>query len=588
MPRQRYERREPTHDWSDIRPLLKDPTQIEYEILRPIVLFGVSPQERAAQTGISKSTLYTKANLFDQAGMASLLPPVPPPVIPRQDKRTLPPPVRQAIVDAHAEHPKLSLHEIARICYVQFHHKPSPHTIKVVLASGPKPSRTTRRFPRFEEISDPAERRRVIIRLHAEGWMPSSIAEYLGTSRQTIHTTLRRWAEEQFAGLEDKPHTRHKRALKTDLKAMNTVKRLQENPELGAYRIHTALLQQGINLSPRTCGRILALNRKLYHLQMPVKQGRPKKEMPFRAERRHQYWTTDIRYLDMHNLGGGMIYCISILENFSRAILASAISRSQNTEAYLAVLYAAVRKHGVPEVLVSDNGGVFRSHDAMRVYNALGIQKREIEKRQAWQSYIESNFNAQRRLADWHFERAQTWEDLLAAHEKWLLDFNYQHHFAHEQREDGCHSPAAVLGWVKGMQPEPERIYRAFSAVGEVRTLSKAGYVRFRDYLLYGERNLAGEKVLVNLFQDVLTLEYQEQHLSRYSVEWQPDERTLARVGNPKLFQHPYQSAQLELWEADQVEWFVILRAKPYKSRSRQKRKGLLVLFQLPLTSEEA
>jgi transposase InsO family protein len=588
MPRQRYERREPTHEWSDIRPLLKDPTQIEYEILRPIVLFGVSPKERAAQTGVSKSTLYAKANLFDQAGMASLLPPVPPPAIPKQDKRILPPPVRQAIVDAHAEHPGLSLHEIARICYVQFNHKPSPHTIKVVLASGPKPSRTTRRFPRFEDIADPAERRRVIIRLHAEGWMPSSIAEYLGTSRQTVHTTLRRWAEEQFAGLEDKPHTRHKRALKTDLKAMNAVKRLQENPELGAYRIHTALLQQGINLSPRTCGRILALNRKLYHLQMPVKQGRPKKEMPFRAERRHQYWTTDIRYLDMHNLGGGMIYCISILENFSRAILASAISRSQNTEAYLAVLYAAIRKHGVPEVLVSDNGGVFRSHGAMRVYNALGIQKQEIDKRQAWQSYIESNFNAQRRLADWHFERAQTWEDLLAAHEKWLLDFNYQHHFAHEQREDGCHSPAAVLGWVKGMQPEPERIYRAFSAVGEVRTLSKAGYVRFRDYLLYGERNLAGEKVLVNLFQDVLTLEYQEQHLSRYSVEWQPDERSLARVGNPKLFQHPYQSAQLELWEADQVEWFVILRAKPYGSRPRQKRKGLLFLFQLPLLVEEA
>jgi hypothetical protein len=254
----------------------------------------------------------------------------------------------------------------------------------------------------------------------------------------------------------------------------------------------------------------------------------------------------------------------------------------------LAVLYAAIRKHGVPEVLVSDNGGVFRSHDTMRVYNALGIQKREIDNRQAWQSYIESNFNAQRRLADWHFERAQTWEDLLAAHEKWLLDFNYQHHFAHEQREDGCHSPADVLGWVKGMQPEPERIYHAFSAVGELRTLSKAGYVRFRDYLLYGERNLAGEKVLVNLFQDLLTLEYQEQQLSRYSVEWQPDERSLARVGNPKLFQHPYQSAQLDLWEADQVEWYVILRAKPYGSRPRQKRKGLFFLFQVPLLVEEA
>src|SRR2546421_9225506 len=175
MPKQRYKRREPTYEWSQIRLLLKDPTQIHYEILRPIVLVGVSPKERSVETGVSKTTLYFKANLFDQAGMASLLPPTPPPEIPKQDKRTLPPPMRQAIVDARAEYPGLSLHEIARICYVQFNRKPSHHTIQLVLANGPKPSRTTRRFPRFDEIADPAERRRVIIRLHAEGWMPLSI-----------------------------------------------------------------------------------------------------------------------------------------------------------------------------------------------------------------------------------------------------------------------------------------------------------------------------------------------------------------------------------------------------------------------------
>src|SRR5438270_2876661 len=183
MPKQRYERREPTHEWSQLRPLLKDPTQVQYEILRPIVLFGVSPKERSVETGVSKTTLYAKANLFDQAGMASLLPPVPPPEIPKQDKRTLPPPMRQAIIDAKAEHPGLSLHEIARMCYVQFNRKPSPHTIQLVLANGPSPSRTTRRFPRFDEIDDPAERRRVIIRLHADGWMPHSIADYLQLCR---------------------------------------------------------------------------------------------------------------------------------------------------------------------------------------------------------------------------------------------------------------------------------------------------------------------------------------------------------------------------------------------------------------------
>jgi hypothetical protein len=86
---------------------------------------------------------------------------------------------------------------------------------------------------------------------------------------------------------------------------------LQINPELGEYRVSGALEQLGIKLSPRTCGRILALNRKLYHLQMPRSGGRPKKELPFQSERRHQYWFVDVRYLDMHKLSGGMIYCIS-------------------------------------------------------------------------------------------------------------------------------------------------------------------------------------------------------------------------------------------------------------------------------------
>jgi transposase len=269
---------------------------------------------------MSQRTIYYKANLFDQAGMASLLPPEPPPPVPKLDKRALPPPVRQAVVDAHAEYPCLSLHELASICYVQCGRRSSSHTITLILAAGPKPSPTTRRFLRFAEMDSAVERRRVLVRLHAEGWNAKSIAGYLEVSRQTVHAVLARWIEEQFAGLEDKSHAPKTTVRKVDLRAMNEVKKLQENPELGAYRIHTALLQLGINLSPRTCGRILALNRKLYHLQMPVRGGRPKKEMPFKAERRHQYWTTDIRYLDMHQLGGGMVYCISILENFSRGV----------------------------------------------------------------------------------------------------------------------------------------------------------------------------------------------------------------------------------------------------------------------------
>src|SRR5438874_13552735 len=72
----------------------------------------------------------------------------------------------------------------------------------------------------------------------------------------------------------------------------------------------------------RPCGRILALNRQLYHLQMPRSADHTKKELSFQSAYRHHYWFVDIRYLDMHHLGGEMIYCISILEGYSRAILA--------------------------------------------------------------------------------------------------------------------------------------------------------------------------------------------------------------------------------------------------------------------------
>ena len=393
MPTRRYERREPTHDWQKIRPLLKDPAQLTYEIIRPVILWGVQASERAAETGMPRSTIYYRANLFDQVGMASLLPAELPPPVPEQkklDQRTLPPPMRQAIVDVHAAYPPLSLREIATICYVRFGRRPSPRTIKLVLANGPKPS-INARHTRYADIPNPVQRRKAILELHFEGWNKKSIAGYLDVSRQTVHTVLKRFAEEQFAGLPDRSSAPKSPSRKVTLRAVHEVKKLAENPELGAFRVSAALEQMGIKLSRATCGRILALNRDLYHLQMPRKGGRPKAHMPYKAERRHRFWNVDIRYLDMHRLPDvEMVYCISILENFSRSVLASAISVRQDTEAFFAVLYAAIRKYGLPEVLVSDNGSIFTSHATRQLCNQLGIEKQEIKKGRPYQNYIES------------------------------------------------------------------------------------------------------------------------------------------------------------------------------------------------------
>jgi hypothetical protein len=70
----------------------------------------------------------------------------------------------------------------------------------------------------------------------------------------------------------------------------------------------------------------------------PVKE---KKEMPFAARRRHQYWSADIRYVDNDYIGG-RAYVISVMDNHSRAILASAVSRTQDLASNLSVLCPAV------------------------------------------------------------------------------------------------------------------------------------------------------------------------------------------------------------------------------------------------------
>src|SRR5579863_1235625 len=223
MPKRRYEQRELTHDWQQIRPLIKDTAQITYEVIRPCILGWETPKERAAETGMPVSSIYYKANLFDQAGMASLLPPAPSPEIPKQDKRSLPPHIRQEIVDLHTQYPAFRPHEIATICFVKFNRKPAPATIKLILASGPKPSTTERRHPRYAEIESGKERRRLVIRLHVDGWNAKSIAGYLDVSRKTVHEILQRFAEEQFAGLEDKSHAR-KKLRKVDIQSIQEIK----------------------------------------------------------------------------------------------------------------------------------------------------------------------------------------------------------------------------------------------------------------------------------------------------------------------------------------------------------------------------
>ena len=552
-----------TDDWQQLDLLVRFPEQHIYELIRPVVLFGHSPAERARLTGAPQRTLYRQAARFEREGMASLFGP---PKVERH--RTIPVEIQRAILTLKAEHPAFHPHEIANICGVQFGRRPSHHTVRRLLAEDPLPTLVGRRFPPYHRIADPATRRHAVLTLHGEGWTVTSIAAYLQIDRHIVYDTLKRWIAEGVPGLADKSHARTDGVRTVDLPAIAAIKRVQENPELGAWRMHAALKQQGIELSPRTCGRIMARNRKLYGLAKPARAPHTATPQPFAAVRRHQYWSVDIRHLDMANIGL-KVYCVSILENYSRAILASGIFATQDLSSYLMILYAAIRQHGVPETLVSDSGAVFvTAKQAKAVYAALGIEKREIERGKPWQNYIETTFKIQRRMADWHFAKATGWAELLTVHDQWVVNLNYQVHWAHQERDDDRRTPRDVLGWVSGRQVTPEELHRLFYRTRFGRKLDRMGYARFRHWRVYGERGLARERAAVWLYGETLTLEYADEPLAQYRLRYQPDKAHLLTVEAPLLFETPYRSPQLALWELSDGEWLKVIRRPDYAPRA--------------------
>lgn len=99
MPAAKRTRREPTDDWQQLQLLRRFPKQLTYELIRPVVLFGHSPAERARFTGTPERTLYRQVARFEASGMASLFDPIP------MKQRRLRPEIHQAILELKAEHP---------------------------------------------------------------------------------------------------------------------------------------------------------------------------------------------------------------------------------------------------------------------------------------------------------------------------------------------------------------------------------------------------------------------------------------------------------------------------------------------------
>jgi len=575
---------EVAEEFHQIRMRFTDPLQHDYEVIRPIMLFAERVSERSRQVEMDRSVVGEKAKRFVREGMLGL-----------QDQRSghsgrkphdYPEAVVRGILYLKQRYPPIHYREIVRIIERKYGYRTNHHTVARFLEHYPIPVQLELDMKGFHEFEDAYQARWTVVRMYYEGWNKKSIAGCLRLSRYHVENIVKAFEKDGFSGLEDHRHraANHPTTQLTLPLFKEVLEIQQEYPRAGRFRIH-ALLQQKRGepiASESTIGRAMRHNRQ-FHGAPPawIRKVRAEanafKHLPYRPVYRHQMWFIDVRYLV--KLDGRWVYSICILEGYSRQILAGMASFYQDLTAILQILHAALREFGSPEQIISDNAGVFRATEYLRLLKVLDIQSHRIERKKPWQNLIEAQFKIQLRLADAKFEQATTLTTFETLHAEFVQTFNTTSHWAHRERPDERHTPAEVLDWVRGRDITPTDLHALVGGVQVKRYVNRHGFVSIQRFYVYAERGLSRQRVSVWIYEGHLHLEYESARLADYRCDYRRDTKTLASLSHPRLYRTLHASPQLELFELDNAQWHKIAHRTYLKRIQRQ----LLPVVQLPL-----
>jgi putative transposase len=347
-----------------------DAIQHDSEVIRPIVLFAETIAERSRQTGVERTVVGDKARRFVMEGLLGLV-----------DQRArhagrkghvYPEAVATSMWYVKQLYPPIHACEIVRIVAREFGYKTNQHSVQRFVERHPVPLQLDLPMPAFADFAEAYQARWTVVRMWYAGWNKQSIAGGLKLSRTHVYTLLDAFARDGFAGLEDQrtrppDHPDNQLSLPL-LKEVLAIQR--ESPRAGRFRVQGLLeARQGEPPpSEATVGRAMAINRQLHGAPGPWTSAREEedpdttlKHLPYRPKYRHHRWVIEIRYLV--KLDGAWVYSSCMLEGYSRKILAGMASAHQGLTAVLQLLFAALAEYGCPEMMISDQGAVFRAED---------------------------------------------------------------------------------------------------------------------------------------------------------------------------------------------------------------------------------
>ncbi|WP_370395928.1 IS3 family transposase [Cognatishimia sp.] len=164
-----------------------------------------------------------------------------------------------------------------------------------------------------------------------------------------------------------------------DLKLMRRIDELHmEYPFAGSRMMKGLLRQEGFTagrLHVATCMKRMGI-QALYRKPNTSKPAPGHKIYPYllrklAVTRPNQVWAMDITYIPMAR---GFVYLVAVLDWFSRKVLAWRLSTTLETEPCIEALKEAMRRHGKPEIMNTDQGSQFTSIDFIKTLKDADIQ----------------------------------------------------------------------------------------------------------------------------------------------------------------------------------------------------------------------
>jgi transposase InsO family protein len=208
------------------------------------------------------------------------------------------------------------------------------------------------------ELSVMEQRYQAVLAVVQDGWKVVEVARRLGVTPQSVHNWIARYRQGGLAALADRSHRPitcpHQIPPEVEAKICEL---RREHPGWGPRRIEHQLRRSGMEPVPSRSSIYRCLRR---HGLVELRRRRKRREEFRRWERERpmQLWQMDVMG-GVEIQDGSELKIVTGVDDHSRFCVAAGLVRRATSKAVCEVLAASLRRFGIPDEILTDNGRCF-------------------------------------------------------------------------------------------------------------------------------------------------------------------------------------------------------------------------------------